>query len=89
MFWSTHKIVISTGHELHHPHYAHFYCYFSHRLGIKRVKAVQAAVCLAFIANLGAIVTTALFVFVSSLPEQLLKSSSMALLVIAGNLSNN
>ena len=37
MFWSTHKIIISTGHELHHPHYAHFYCYFSHRLGIERV----------------------------------------------------
>ena len=38
MFWSTRKIIISTGHELHHPHYAHFYCYFSHRLGIERVK---------------------------------------------------
>ena len=37
MFWSTRKIIISTGHELHHPHYAHFYCYFSHRLGIERV----------------------------------------------------
>ena len=24
MFWSTCKIIISTGHELHHPHYAHF-----------------------------------------------------------------
>ena len=24
MFWSTRKIIISTGHELHHPHYAHF-----------------------------------------------------------------
>ena len=42
MFWSTHKIIISTGHELHHPHYAHFYCYFSHRLGIKRVKSMLA-----------------------------------------------
>ena len=41
MFWSTHKIIISTGHELHHPHDAHFYCYFSHRLGIKRVKLRQ------------------------------------------------
>ena len=38
MFWSTRKIIISTGHGLHHPHYAHFYCYFSHRLGIERVK---------------------------------------------------
>ena len=40
MFWSTRKIIISTGHELHHPHYAHFYCYFSHRLGIERVKVI-------------------------------------------------
>ena len=38
MFWSTHKIIISTGHELHHPYNAHFYCYFSHRLGIRRIK---------------------------------------------------
>ena len=40
MFWSIRKIIISTGHELHHPHYAHFYCYFSHRLGIERVNAL-------------------------------------------------
>ena len=52
-------------------------------------KAVQTAVCLAFIANLGAAVTAALFAFVSSLPEKLLKSTSMVLLVIAGNLSYN
>ena len=42
MFWSTRKIIISTGHELHHPHYAHFYCYFSHRFGIRRVKSMLA-----------------------------------------------
>ena len=24
MFWSTRKIIISTGYELYHPHYAHF-----------------------------------------------------------------
>ena len=29
MFWSTRKIIISTGHELHHPHYAHFYCFLA------------------------------------------------------------
>ena len=40
MFWSTHKIIISSGHELHRPHYAHFYCYFSHRLGIERVNSI-------------------------------------------------
>ena len=39
MFWPTSKIIISTGHELHHPHYAHFYCYFSYRLGIERVNS--------------------------------------------------
>ena len=45
MFWSTRKIIISTGHELHHPHYAHFYCYFSHRLGIERVKEYKVGHC--------------------------------------------
>ena len=48
-------------------------------------KATQAAVCLAFVANLGAVVAVALFVFVSSLPEKLLKSTSIVFLVIAGN----
>ena len=36
------KSFISTGHKLHHPHYAHFYCYFSHRFGIERVKSMLA-----------------------------------------------
>ena len=34
---STRKIITWTGHELRHPHYTHFYCYFSHRLSIERV----------------------------------------------------
>ena len=49
-------------------------------------KGVQAVVCLALITNLGAVVTLALFTFVSSLPKRILRNLSMTLLGLAGKM---